>query len=47
MLVEQHAEDERERVAAEEFVGGGVLGYADIGPAQSCLIDTRGRSAGK
>src|SRR5258708_21395150 len=27
LLVEQHAEQERERVGVQEFVGGGIAGY--------------------
>jgi hypothetical protein len=30
VLVEQHADQQRERVAAEQLVGGVVLGYAEL-----------------
>jgi len=32
--VEQHADQERERIAAEQPVGGGVLGDAESGMPQ-------------
>jgi hypothetical protein len=46
VLVEQHAENERERAAAQEFIGGGVLGDGEGRHAGDPAVSPQGNCTG-
>jgi hypothetical protein len=45
VLVQEHAKNERERVSAEQLVGGGVLGDAELRHARQCAAHDLGHDS--